>query len=79
MDGTGDGRRTPPPGAGALGEIISAVGRLADETARGSAPRRAISARSSRCSDQLETVRRTADALEDELRRLWQQTSVGVG
>jgi ubiquinone biosynthesis protein UbiJ len=62
-----------------LGEIISAVGRLADETAWECATARDFRAELAVLHDQLETVRRTADALEDELRRLWQQTSVGVG
>jgi uncharacterized protein YukE len=68
-----------PEARRALREIVSAVGRLADETAWECAAAREFRAELAVLHDQLETVRRTADALEDELRTLWQQTSVWVG
>ena len=78
MDGTGDGRRTPPPGAGALGEIISAVGRLADETAmrlrRGARfPRGARGApiSSRRCAGRRTRSRMSCAGCGSRLRSAW--------
>lgn len=68
-----------PEARRALGGIISAVERLADETAWECAAARDFRAELAVLADQLEAVRRTADALEDDLRALWRQTSVGVG
>jgi len=68
-----------PDAKRALGNVIGAVDRLAHETAWECAAARDFRAELAALRGQLESVHRTADGLEDELRGLWHQASAGVG
>ncbi len=67
-----------PEARRALGGVDGEVDRLADETAWECAAAREFRWQLAALRGQLDTVRRTADALEDELRDMWQQLTAGA-
>ena len=68
-----------PDARHALGGVGGEVDRLADETAWECGAAREFRFELAALRAQLDTVARTARALEDELRGLWQQLLVASG